>query len=453
VCNEEITKDRERHEVHERNCLATSFVPFVPFVVFSCFFGFIVQVSAVETPVAPTATTAPRIELPERDFNFGQAVAGVAVEHVFKFRNAGSADLVIRRVKPSCVCTAALLSKSVLKPGEEGAIQARFETGDKLGFHDIQIQVVTNDDLEKDLGENVSLLHLRGQVENLLSVLPTAFYYPSPFLRGSPSERRVTVLPTDVPEVTATSTEVSSPFFRVTTAPYQQGGRKGFEVITTMAPGIPLGRLEARVIVHTDHPKQQALRIPIFGVVNGTFAEFPERIQLYPHEGQADPTISFLRLAGDGPVPIDGVEAPPFLDVQPGETIPKGAEFTLKLKAGLKPGPFSGVVRIFLRDPEQPVFEVPITGEVPRRVTVDPPGAWLDAAHGRALLHVFGAKPKAAVAQGGPFTAALDEEGRVAVALAPDAPPGAFKGSIRIKTDVPGEEDIEVAVRGAGPGK
>ncbi|HVY62102.1 MAG TPA: DUF1573 domain-containing protein [Planctomycetota bacterium] len=409
---------------------------------------------AGEAPVPATATAAPapRIALPEREWNFGQAVAGVAVDHVFKFRNAGTADLVVKRVRPSCVCTAALLSKSTLAPGEEGAISVHFDTGDKIGYHDIQIQVLTNDDLEKDLGDGVSLLHLRGQVENLLSVLPTAIYYSSPFLRGSPSERRATVLPTDVAEVSAVSVTATNPYLRVTAVPYRQGGRRGFEIVATLAPDVPLGRLEGHVIVRTDHPRQPLLRVPLFGVVNGTFAQYPERLQLYPHDGK-DATIAFMRLAGEGPVPVESMEAPPFLEVSPAEPISRGAEFTVKVKPGAPPGPFAGVIRVFLRDREQPMFEIPVTGEVMRKVVVDPPAVWLEGQGASATLRLHGARAKRVGidADADRSFAISGGDGEVVVKLLPGATPGPIRGKLTITTDVPGEETIEVPIRGQVP--
>jgi hypothetical protein len=418
---------------------------------------------AGDAPAAPTpaAAPAPRVRFDAKDWNFGKVAIGDVVTHVFKLTNAGSAPLVIQRVKPSCSCTAALASKSELAPGESGELKVEFNTAFKQGFHDVQIQVFTNDDLEKDLGEGLTVLHLRGEVANFLSIEPPSLYYASPFVRGEAAgERRVKVLPSgEVHEVHALSVEVTSPFFTVHTEPAERGAFKGFEVVLDMKPDIPLGKVAASVLVKTDHPRQPLLTLPVSGVVNGKIAAFPERLLIFPPVGPGpapkEPTIDLVRLAGKGPIPIEAVETPPCLEAAPPEGGDRRVEIVLKVRAGAPPGPFAGVVRIFLRDAEQPLFEVPVSGEVARRVIVDPPAVWLEKPGASVTLRVSvpsGAKlTGVSTPERMPFAASLDESGRVDVRLREGAEPGRLEGKLTIATDVAGEERIEVPVRGLVP--
>ncbi|MCP2597244.1 DUF1573 domain-containing protein, partial [Candidatus Aminicenantes bacterium AC-335-G13] len=53
---------------------------------------------------------------------------GKIVTHVFEFENKGDAELIIKKVETSCGCTAVLLSKNRLKPGEKGKIKVTFNS-------------------------------------------------------------------------------------------------------------------------------------------------------------------------------------------------------------------------------------------------------------------------------------------------------------------------------------
>src|SRR4051812_4337888 len=96
------------------------------------FLALILLVAGIGAVLAADAP-APRIAFERKEIDFGKVIVGATVEKVFKFTNTGSAALQVRRVKPSCGCTAALTTKAEVAPGESGEIQARFESGDRQG--------------------------------------------------------------------------------------------------------------------------------------------------------------------------------------------------------------------------------------------------------------------------------------------------------------------------------
>jgi len=78
-------------------------------------------------------------------FDFGKIPQGKIVSSTVKFRNTGNANLIIKDVKTSCGCTAALISKKVLKPGEEGKIRIEFDSTGKEGKISRTVTVYSND--------------------------------------------------------------------------------------------------------------------------------------------------------------------------------------------------------------------------------------------------------------------------------------------------------------------
>lgn len=87
----------------------------------------------------------PRIVFKEDEFNFGSVKAGEKVKCSFEFSNTGKRDLIVRKTKASCGCTATQLVKKVLKPGESSKIDVVFDTRGRSGKQHKTIFVISND--------------------------------------------------------------------------------------------------------------------------------------------------------------------------------------------------------------------------------------------------------------------------------------------------------------------
>lgn len=85
------------------------------------------------------------LKFKENAWDFGRTKQGKSLTHVFKFTNTGTSLLKIERVTSSCGCTAALVSKESLRPGEEGEIKVTFNTTGYEGEITKYIFIETND--------------------------------------------------------------------------------------------------------------------------------------------------------------------------------------------------------------------------------------------------------------------------------------------------------------------
>lgn len=83
--------------------------------------------------------------LPETQHDFGKVPEGKKVEYTFNFENKGTESLVIKDVKTSCGCTAAVVSNNSIKPGEVGSIKVDFDTKNRSGRNSKSITIVSND--------------------------------------------------------------------------------------------------------------------------------------------------------------------------------------------------------------------------------------------------------------------------------------------------------------------
>ena len=86
---------------------------------------------------------APTMDFDKKEFNFGKLKQGKSVTHEFKFKNNGKRDLIIRKTKTSCGCTAVEMKK-VIKPDETSTIKAVFNSAHKSGRQNKSITLTTN---------------------------------------------------------------------------------------------------------------------------------------------------------------------------------------------------------------------------------------------------------------------------------------------------------------------
>jgi hypothetical protein len=89
--------------------------------------------------------TAPDIQFKETSFDFGDVKHGEKVEHAFRISNDGKSNLILRKVRTSCGCTASKPDKEVLKPGETANIPVSFNTRGRNGRQNQSITVYSND--------------------------------------------------------------------------------------------------------------------------------------------------------------------------------------------------------------------------------------------------------------------------------------------------------------------
>src|SRR4030066_1510866 len=92
--------------------------------------------------------SVPTIYFPETQHDFGKVSEGEKVDYTFRIVNKGTSELIIKDVKSSCGCTAALLNSSNIKPGQEGTIKVEFDTKNRSGKNSKTVTVQSNDPID-----------------------------------------------------------------------------------------------------------------------------------------------------------------------------------------------------------------------------------------------------------------------------------------------------------------
>ena len=86
----------------------------------------------------------PKFEFKHKTFDFGVINKGEIVSHTFKFKNIGNSDLIISNVATSCGCTVPKYTDKPIKPGEEGLIEAIFDSAGRSGMQHKTLTIIAN---------------------------------------------------------------------------------------------------------------------------------------------------------------------------------------------------------------------------------------------------------------------------------------------------------------------
>lgn len=103
---------------------------------------------------------APKATFETTEFNFGNIKEGEVTNFEFKLTNTGKSDLIIRKVKPSCGCTAVTPDETTIKAGKTTSIKTSFNSAGKPGTQNKTIAIITNDP-----GNSSITLRVTGEVQ------------------------------------------------------------------------------------------------------------------------------------------------------------------------------------------------------------------------------------------------------------------------------------------------
>lgn len=108
------------------------------------------KLSASELANAPVAF------IEKKDIEFGSIKPGEKANCDFILENKGKSNLIIRKTKASCGCTAITMGESTIAPGKSMTIRATFDSTGKNGRQNKSVTVITNDPKTPEINLNIS---------------------------------------------------------------------------------------------------------------------------------------------------------------------------------------------------------------------------------------------------------------------------------------------------------
>jgi len=303
----------------------------------------------------------PIISFENPDFNFDKVYKGNKVEHVFKLENLGNETLEIKKVKPSCGCTAAILSQKTILPGETGEIKATFKSASYNGKVKKTISVLSNDPDTPSFK-----LTIFGEVIEEISIKPKNINFGS-FRADNQTDKivKVTIKSLSGPDFKITKTTPSKPFVE-TTAIEDKSGE--YTLVATLKDYHKIGRFSGKVLLDTNSTKQPQASIVFYGVVEGDISINQKRIYCGTvSEGQEITKKLFVKINESDIKILNTKISPDYISVKVNENYEQRnphclVEINLHKDAPI--GKINGLLVLTTNSKDQPVINIPITGEI-----------------------------------------------------------------------------------------
>lgn len=317
--------------------------------------------AATAIPTGPQ----PKIVFDGKEHNFGEVLGLDKIEHVFKFRNEGKADLKIDKVNTTCGCTAALLSANTIPPGGKGEITATFTVGNRQGPQTKHIYVLSNDPAEPKAS-----LTLKGTITPPVSVEPSSVRIQD---RDMATPRTVKI--TQTTDETLTLGEITQRLKLVTATLKEEeplNGRKCYTLVVASKPDTAPGRYFENISIKTNLAKKPTIDIPVSIVLTGDIQATPGRVNLGSLKtGQEiSRTITVSNVKGQAfgisSAEIDNKD----FSISPGSSSKAAVShtFTLTGKAPATPGVVRGKLLFHTDFEKQKQVEVTMYGYIPREM-------------------------------------------------------------------------------------
>lgn len=294
---------------------------------------------------------------------------GEMASHEFAIRNDGDAPLELREVRAACGCTVADFDKSIA-PGKSGKVRVTVDTETFNGPIAKGVTVYTNDPATPTVE-----LTVRANVGQFVKVKPGYARYLTVQREDKQGKIVQSLWTPDKTPFQVLKVESPYPFLsvrfweakpeeRLQEAADQQQWKIEMSLSNTDAP---VGPLNGAVRVHTNHPKQKLVEIPVSGFVRPVLAVTP-------------PVVDFGTISGGQPASIslkvqnfatDAIKVTGFrgdiqgLDAKI-EPLTEGREYQVRvtLKPEAVKGAFNGKLTLITDSPKQPWVEIQLKGNV-----------------------------------------------------------------------------------------
>lgn len=301
-------------------------------------------------------------------------------KHVWKISNTGKADLELTKGPSTCSCTIANFkndeSKFVLKPGESTEIELKWETRQNNGEFKKSASVLTNDPTKPSVEFVV-----QGTVRPAVMVLPgDQVINFANVSNEKPNDLNFAVYSADKADLKILNITSTRPEYietRVESLTPDEVSRismkekvAGYKVVVVLKPGMPVGLFSEELLLKTDHPKQELVKMIVSGKMTGPVSCFPEVLRMSQVSAEKGGSMQAALIVRDKkPVKFEVASAPNPVKVQivpaeeqKGEASSGRYRMTVSVPPGSKPGALEGVIVLKTDHPLAKEVKIPVTG-------------------------------------------------------------------------------------------
>ncbi len=204
--------------------------------------------------------------------DFGTVERNHLVEHSFRFTNRGEAPLLLKSGGTTCMkCTVSKIPESPIAPGQSAEVVVQYNASIESPLFRQSANILTNDPATPRVS-----LTVHGKIASSYSIAPRELVFSKLAVNAteSASVRVISYLTEDFAiESTEWSDGDGVNFLDVLIAAIppeeltEPQAKCGYTVTVTVKPGLPLGFLHEKLILHTNLQSASKLEIPIEGTV------------------------------------------------------------------------------------------------------------------------------------------------------------------------------------------
>jgi hypothetical protein len=234
---------------------------------------FLLVVPAKAEEPLKSLNAGPTACFPEPVYDFGTAIVGHVIKHVFVFTNTGSRTLEIRDVKSTCGCTSAGAWSRAVEPGGRGTVPVEFHTDHFNGPVTKPITVTCNDTNRPGL-----TLELKGFVWHPIDVSPTAAAFSG--VLDSPTNMYRTIGITNREEQALILSEPKSNQRSVAADLVTNVPGKNYELTVRLVPPLGGGNVFGEISVTTSSTNMPIIKVPVWAIAQPAVMVLPPRVEL-----------------------------------------------------------------------------------------------------------------------------------------------------------------------------
>lgn len=291
----------------------------------------------------------------------------------WKVTNKGDADLELRMISSTCMCTLAKFkggAKAVVKPGESTDITLEWKTNNAVGDYSKGATIGTND---PELSEFKLMVH--GRVHNPLVLLPELHEGVLSFGQVSNDESKAASFALYSPErrpfkVTKITTSkpgqiVAKPIPLTEEESAQLNTTGGYRLEVRIEPGMPQGNFREQIVFETDHSDQPRFEMTLTGFVTGAISVMPSNLRIMDIRGKEGGTGQVtLIVRGGKTTQFTVAKKPEKLNVQvvPNETPSLKGRYrlTVTVPKGTPAGLVDGEIVLHTDHPKVKEVKIPV---------------------------------------------------------------------------------------------
>lgn len=318
-------------------------------IIFLLCFG-IVKGYSEQSQVEAANSVSPNIQFERKAYDYGTVYQGEKIPCVYRFKNAGTGNLIIEKVRSGCSCAAAIISSKKLLPGETGEIKVIFYTKGRQGKQSKTIYVHSNDP-----DEPIIKLKITGLIKTTVTTNPRTLSFGT-VSKGETATKNARLILGE--KVKVLKAESSSDYLTLELSKLKDEDNI-LELKVILSPETPVGQLREKITIHTNVKKQPFMDIPVQASVSGEIDVSSYRIVLraVKQENSYTPEYHGIRirsLSGE-PFEITKVECDSEFICVELYPIQKSARYylTASIRKDAPVGTIKGNINIHTDNPEQ----------------------------------------------------------------------------------------------------